>query len=189
MTAELGQAPDGPTPFVFATVGTDHHPFSRLVEAVDAWAARTGLPVFIQSGTSDPPKHCRHSSLVPYAEMQTMLSSAMGVVSHGGPATIVQIRAAGKLPIVMPRDPALGEHVDNHQIRFARRLAERGEIVLAETAADLEAALEDLVATPQRFRLQRESSGTPEAVEQFERLVHSVVRGRRAQSSIHRARR
>ena len=97
MTAELGQAPDGPTPFVFATVGTDHHPFSRLVEAVDAWAARTGLPVFIQSGTSDPPKHCRHSSLVPYAEMQTMLSSAMGVVSHGGPATIVQIRAAGKL--------------------------------------------------------------------------------------------
>ena len=155
MTAELGQAPDGPTPFVFATVGTDHHPFSRLVEAVDAWAARTGLPVFIQSGTSDPPKHCRHSSLVPYAEMQTMLSSAMGREPWRS-ATIVRSRRQ-EAPDRHACDPALGEHVDDYRIRFARR--RREEVVLAETAADLEAALEDLVAAHTFAR--SESQGTP----------------------------
>ena len=46
---------------VFVTAGTDHHPFDRLVDMVEAWArARraAGRPVrvFFQYGTSRPPE-------------------------------------------------------------------------------------------------------------------------------------
>src|SRR6185312_1027562 len=45
-------------PFVFATVGTDHHPFHRLVRWLDDWYALDGASrtrCLIQTGTSEPP--------------------------------------------------------------------------------------------------------------------------------------
>jgi len=117
--------------------------------------------------------------LLPFSEMNRLLMSAAGIVSHGGPATIVQIRAAGKVPIVMPRDPALGEHVDDHQIRFARHLAARGEIVLAETITDLRTALDRLVSDPESFRLTPNSGESHRAVANFERLILQTIRRRR----------
>ena len=43
----------------------------------------------------------------------------------------------GKRPIVVPRLSRFGEAVDDHQLPFARRLAERGLVTLLEDESEL----------------------------------------------------
>ncbi len=43
----------------------------------------------------------------------------------------------------MPRRAKYGEHVDDHQLDFARALAETGKVVIAEKPEDLIAAIEE----------------------------------------------
>jgi hypothetical protein len=48
-------------PLLLVTVGTDHHPFDRLVRWVDGWLASSprrhdsGLTCLMQTGTAAPP--------------------------------------------------------------------------------------------------------------------------------------
>jgi UDP-N-acetylglucosamine transferase subunit ALG13 len=61
----------------------------------------------------------------------SFFTSADVVVTHGGPGTILEASSAGHRPVVVPRQRSYGEHVDDHQLRFAKRLAEDGMIVMA----------------------------------------------------------
>jgi UDP-N-acetylglucosamine transferase subunit ALG13 len=69
--------------------------------------------------------------------MADAIRHAQIVISHGGPATISEARTAGTIPIVVPRLAAFGEHVDDHQLRYATYLATALEIILAEDADSL----------------------------------------------------
>jgi UDP-N-acetylglucosamine transferase subunit ALG13 len=165
-----------PGPFVFVTVGTDKHPFDRMVRLAESWAARTGFVCFIQSGTSNPPADSEGADYLPFPMMADAMRSAAAVVCHGGPATIMLARQNGRVPIVMPRDPHRGEHVDGHQIEFSRWMAEKGQIVLAESVADLESHLDAAVADPARYRVDAdEDGGTGEAVRRFAELVDDLL--------------
>ena len=66
---------------------------------------------------------------------------------------IVEARRHGKRPLVVPRDHRLGEHVDGHQLRFARRLADEGLIVLCEQRDELTAALDAARRDPDNLTL------------------------------------
>src|SRR2546423_11612366 len=136
---------------VFVTVGTDHHPFDRLCAWADAWvkaARHPEIPWFVQSGTSKPPVAAPHRDYIGYDEMCSSMSRAVAVVCHGGPATIMDARRLGRVPIVVPRSADLGEHVDNHQQRFAKRMAELGEIPLAKSQEDGFELVEKAIAPP-----------------------------------------
>ena len=50
---------------------------------------------------------------------------------------------AGKRPIVMPRLQRYGEAVDDHQLGFARRLAEAGVLELAHDGEELRRLIAD----------------------------------------------
>ena len=171
-------------PLLLVTVGTDHHPFDRLVRWVDAWLAdHPGrLPCLMQTGTSAPPDPSGAAEWRAYLEfdvLQAAMASAAGVVCHGGPGTILGARRAGAVPIVVPRRQRLGEHVDDHQVLFSRRLAaEGGGIHLAETKADLHRLLAGVAADPAAFRSGPEDRATATAVREFGRLVDGLV-GRR----------
>jgi UDP-N-acetylglucosamine transferase subunit ALG13 len=129
------------------TVGTDHHPFQRLVGWADRYAqTHPEHEVFIQYGSATPPRHPERSALLDHAQLLTEIDRADVVVCHGGPATITDIRRSGLVPICVPRDAAFGEHVDGHQLRFAERIARAR---LADTHTDvtnLDAAVEVAVA-------------------------------------------
>jgi UDP-N-acetylglucosamine transferase subunit ALG13 len=167
-------------PGLLVTVGTDHHPFDRLVRWVDAWlAANPGrLPCLIQTGTSAPPP-TGSVDWRPYLEfgaLQAAMAGAAAVVCHGGPGTILGARQAGVVPIVVPRRHRLGEHVDDHQVAFSRRLAaEGGQVQLAETEADLHRLLDRVAAEPAGFRARAEDRATAGAVRAFGRLVDRLV--------------
>jgi UDP-N-acetylglucosamine transferase subunit ALG13 len=70
-------------------------------------------------------------------ELVEAISQAGVVVTHGGPATIALARAHGKVPLVVPRLKAEGEHVDDHQVWYARKLAEQQEVVVLEDVGRL----------------------------------------------------
>ncbi len=137
--------------FVLALVGTDHHPFDSMIEAMDAFATdHPQLRVFVQYGTSVAPRVAEGAALLDRADLDDLIAAADLIVSHGGPATITEIRSRGLLPIVMPRNPDLGEHVDGHQQRFARLMGASGFLRLA-TPADVGGILDEALADPESF--------------------------------------
>ena len=145
-------------PLVLVTVGTDHHPFDRLVGWVDAWLAGGGAErasCVVQHGKATPPSsRSARLEAVDYLEhdaLSAYVARAAVVVSHGGPATITECRRAGRIPIVVPRRASLGEHVDDHQMLFTARLADRGHVVLVQSGDELARHLDAGVADPSTF--------------------------------------
>lgn len=164
--------PDGT--FIFVTVGTDHHRFDRLVDICEAWGADRGVEMFVQTGTSRAVQTGSGAPYLPFPTMAEAMARATAVVCHGGPATIMLARQCGRTPIVVPRDPDRGEHVDGHQQKFARWMAEKGQIVLAAEEAELIERLDDALTDPERYRVA-ETAETASAVTEFRRLVDELL--------------
>jgi UDP-N-acetylglucosamine transferase subunit ALG13 len=160
-------------PLLVVTVGTDHHPFGRLVGWVDDYvASATCRPVDLvcQHGEASAPRAGRGFATVDHATLQGHLATATAVVCHGGPSTVLETRRLGRVPIVVPRLHRFGEAVDDHQVDFARFLARRRQIVLVDSEDGLRAALDRALADPARFRIdtdRRCEPSTARAVERF----------------------
>jgi UDP-N-acetylglucosamine transferase subunit ALG13 len=175
----------GAQPLLLVSVGTDHHPFDRLIGWIDGWlAANPGrLRCLMQTGTSAPPRGpAEWQAYLAFDALEGAMAEAAAVVCHGGPGTILGARHLGAVPIVVPRQHRLGEHVDDHQVAFARRLAAAGDggIHLAETEPDLHRLLDRVVAEPGGFRAGPEARATTAAVREFGRLVEGLVGGQPA---------
>ena len=121
---------------IFVTVGTHEQPFDRLIQKMDE-LKRDGVlqeEVIIQTGYSTyEPKYCQWSKLIPYSQMVKNVADARIVITHGGPASFILPLQIGKIPIVVPRQSQFGEHVNDHQVEFARNVALRtGNIIPVE---------------------------------------------------------
>ncbi|MDQ3627435.1 MAG: glycosyl transferase family 28 [Actinomycetota bacterium] len=166
-------------PLVLVVVGTDHHPFSRLVTWMDRWArAHPDVRCLVQHGTAPAPQVCEGVDYLPHPELRSLMAQARAVVSHGGPGTIMEMRSSGHLPVVVPRDPRLGEHVDSHQQRFARVVADRYLVRLAETEKDLGQAVEEAVRAEARSAVASSVDSAAAAAEAFGALVQAQVQKR-----------
>jgi UDP-N-acetylglucosamine transferase subunit ALG13 len=159
---------------VFVSVGTDHHPFDRLVGWVDAWLPE-GVRCVVQHGTSAPPRHAEGVSYLEHDALTTMLEEAAVVVSHGGPTTITESRRQGRRPIVVPRSPRLGEHVDDHQERFCARMEAKGLITVAADEQSLRVLLDRALSRPQDFAADADGDEVAESVARFGRLVDDLL--------------
>ena len=167
-------------PLVFVTVATDHHPFDRLIDSVDRWSdpGRSRARILIQHGTSKTPRSGAGAEYLTYPDMHAALRETQVVVSHGGTATIMLALAHGKRPIVVPRRGSLGEHVDDHQLVFAERLASHGAVHLAKDEDGLFELLGDALESPADFRAPH-AADSRRAVEQVAELVEALVGERR----------
>lgn len=138
---------------IFVTVGTHEQPFNRLIKKIDE-LKRDGIiteEVIIQSGYSTyEPKYCTWNKLIPYQDMVKNVESARIVITHGGPASFIMPLQIGKTPIVVPRQHKFNEHVNNHQVEFARNVADRmGTIIPVEdidTLGDIIANYDEIVS-------------------------------------------
>lgn len=165
-------------PRIFVTVGTDHHPFERLVDWIDEWPARSMADVVVQHGTARPIASVECHALVDSARMAELLESADVVVSAGGPGTVMSARRAGIRPIVVPRSAALGEHVDDHQHAFAQHLAREGLATVVEQATALYTELDRLFLDLDTHRIPADPS-VPVGVNRVGTMIDELVRGRR----------
>ena len=126
--------------------GTEVHPFGRLIAEVDRIAASGTLaaPFFVQLGhNKQEPKHCEWKNFIGFGEMCALIESSRSIVTHAGAGSTLLCIQCGKRPIIVPRQKKFGEHVDDHQVVFARRLREFDLVDLVEDMAELETALRD----------------------------------------------
>jgi UDP-N-acetylglucosamine transferase subunit ALG13 len=100
---------------------------TRLLAKVDELiaAGRLTEEVVVQAAAPIATTAMRMHAALPHDEVLRLMGSARVVICHGGPGTITEALALGRLPIVVPRDPRFGEHVDDHQMRFVRWLSAR----------------------------------------------------------------
>lgn len=158
-------------PRVAVLVGTDHHRFDRLLAWSAALAESGAFRFFVQHGATPLPRPLEGAQMLAPTQLSSLLRRADAVVTHAGPGCIMDARACGHLPIVVPRDPRLGEHVDDHQQRFARFIARSGVVVTASHLAELEARLHVAVLTGHLAVGRQPAPG----VRRFEELVEGLV--------------
>ena len=125
---------------VLVVVGTHEQQFDRLVNAADQLSL-SGHEVFVQYGASGAPSSAAGEPLVDRTRLDRLMDEADVIITHGGPGTIWQAFEHGKHPIVVPRRRSFGEHVDDHQLAFARRLAASRRVVLVDEIDQLPTAL------------------------------------------------
>lgn len=170
-----------PVARVVVTVGTDHHPFDRLMGWVETWAAANPtVPVLVQRGESRPPAGLDSVAMLGYDELVGAMATADAVVAQGGPGGIMDARSVGRRPIVVPRRGSLGEHVDDHQVRFCAEMADRGLVRLADTAEDLHALLDLAMADPEALLIPPDQGAVDQTVAAFGLVVDPLIARRRS---------
>ena len=140
---------------IFATLGTHHQPFPRMLEALSALPPED---LVVQHGHSPAPARAREA--VPFLNFGAMLErvrAADVVITHAGVGSILLARREGHTPVVVPRLHRLGEHVDNHQVELTEALAEQGKVI---PVWDVSEIAEAVAAVPTREAPRPPVAGT-----------------------------
>lgn len=164
---------------LLVAVGTDRHPFDRLVDWLCEWHAEVAdrVDLTVQHGHTRAPARPDAVPFLGHDALQAAMAGSDLVVCHGGPATILEARRHGHLPIVVPRDPTHGEHVDDHQQLFCRRLGAAGMVALCESREALRGALGRGLADPDRFTVPADAAADAQraAVRRVGQIVEDLV--------------
>jgi UDP-N-acetylglucosamine transferase subunit ALG13 len=137
-------------PLVLVTVGGDQHPFNRLMDWVESWVADEGDRVrcVVQHGHARPPAGAECFDFLDHDTLLDLMNEARAVVSSGGPTTLSEASRLGHRPVTVPRQSALGEHVDDHQRVFTRHLHDSGIIVRVEDESSFRSAVAAAMDAP-----------------------------------------
>jgi UDP-N-acetylglucosamine transferase subunit ALG13 len=159
---------------IFVTVGTHTDPFDRLVRGAELLAL-SGQTVVLQRGPStvEAPS-CEVYDYLSPSDMARWVRQADILVTHGGPASFL---GAPGVPIVVPRRRAMGEHVDDHQVKFVAHIRHRAHVVsdpmdLVDAVARHPEVVSRLVPAAERR--------TEAFAADFGRVVERVLRRRRS---------
>lgn len=130
-------------PLVVVSAGTYHLPFDRLSAWTQEWLTRhPDVRLVMQHGPSRPVPGAENVEILPYTELLELCRAADAVVLQGGAGGVMDMRALGIVPIVVPRVPGDGEVVDDHQLVFSAEMAELGIIRRALTSEELSELLD-----------------------------------------------
>jgi UDP-N-acetylglucosamine transferase subunit ALG13 len=108
---------------IVVTLGQHDYGFRRLVEHL-AEMLPSGAEVLWQTGSTDVSGlGIDARAAVPGDELRAAIGEADVVVCHAGIGSILSALDAGCCPVVVPRRPEFGEHVDGHQTEIATALS------------------------------------------------------------------
>ena len=127
---------------VVVTVGaSETYGFERLVRALVPLLP-PGADILWQTGCADVAEwDIDARRQVPALDLEAAMRDADVVVSHAGVGSALSALESGRRPVLVPREHAFGEHVDNHQFQIAEDLAGR-HLAVARRVDELR--LEDL---------------------------------------------
>lgn len=131
---------------ILVTLGTHPQPMDRLVRRLDQLVesgAITDRVILQAPALTYRPRFLDVRPVLPYRALMELLREAEVVISHAGPATLAGVRLFGKAPVVVPRSKRHGEHVDDHQEFYARRIAQLSGYVVVTDLDRLPQAIEE----------------------------------------------
>ncbi len=162
---------------IFVTVGTHEQQFDRLLVQIDKLKENKIIleDIFMQIGYSTYiPKYCEWERILSYREMEQFISDARIVITHGGPSSFIAPIQKGKIPIVVPRQHKFGEHVNDHQLEFCRKVSERqGNIILVEDIDSLQSMLENYDEIAKKMTLKKTSNNN-QFNNELEKLINEL---------------
>lgn len=164
---------------IFITVGTHEQQFNRLIEYIDKLKQFGEIEedVIIQTGFSTySPKCCKHNKLFTYKEMLCNVKKARIVITHGGPASFIMPLQIGKIPVVVPRQLEFNEHVNNHQVHFAKAVAERhGNIIPVYDISEIGRVIKDYDMIVDSMSTEVNYNNNRKFNEEFEKIVRGIL--------------
>ena len=131
---------------IFVIMGMEVHPFDRLARAVDELhrTRAAGEDFLVQLGSCTfEPCHAPYVRYLSFGDVCDRIRAASVVITHAGAGSTLVTLQQGKHPVVVPRQARFGEHVDDHQVGLAEKLASRGLVTVVRD----EAMLADAITT------------------------------------------
>lgn len=123
---------------IFVTLGTQKFQMNRLVKAIDDISAELDEDFFIQIGNSTyKPVNCAYQQFLSKEEYREKIEICRMLITHAGVGTIIEGINAGKPVIVVPRQKAMKEHVDDHQMQIAEAFSNKGCVLCCSDADKL----------------------------------------------------
>lgn len=137
---------------IFVTVGTIL-PFDRLMRGIDDWVATSGRTDVVGqvgdlSADSYRPQHFKWSERLSPVDFRHHIETADVIVAHAGIGTIVDALTRAKPILIMARQHALHEHVNDHQLETVAKFADRPGVRVVDQDAQIGSALEALLQAP-----------------------------------------
>ncbi len=102
---------------IFVTVGASF-PFDRLIKYIDEEIAPLideEIVAQIHYGASYIPSNIKYYEMLEKKKFNKFVKNSDLVITHAGLGVIIDCINNQKKCIIVPRDPDLGEHIDNHQ--------------------------------------------------------------------------
>lgn len=125
-------------PLVVVSAGSYHLSFDRLIDWMEPWSVEhPEARLVVQHGPSRPLPGAENHVVLPYRELLEQCALADAVVLQGGAGGVMDMRAIGRLPIVVPRVPVGDEVVDEHQLIFTEQAERLGAVRRALTKESL----------------------------------------------------
>jgi UDP-N-acetylglucosamine transferase subunit ALG13 len=125
---------------ILVTTGISGAPFDRLLHALEQ--IQTDESIFVQHGPSRVrPTGATCAAFLPFGRLNELVAASSTVITHAGAGSVLVALAHGKRPIVVPRLPQYSEVVDDHQLVFARHLAQTNVVTLVEDLSGLQRAV------------------------------------------------
>jgi beta-1,4-N-acetylglucosaminyltransferase len=116
--------------------------FHRLIRKIDEIAGELDEEVVAQIGFIDEaPKHMKWFQYLSFMEMVRYFKEASIIIGHGGVGTVINVIAYRKPLILVPRSAAHGEHLDDHQLEFARQVEGTKGIFVVDDVEDLKPSI------------------------------------------------
>lgn len=128
---------------IFCTVGTQM-PFDRFVKAIDEVAPHLDDKIIVQSFRDKyEPKNITMVDFLAPDEFNRLFGEARLIVAHCGMGTILNALTANKPIIVLPRLAKYGEHLNDHQLATAHKIAELGYAYVVESEEEMKKMILD----------------------------------------------
>jgi UDP-N-acetylglucosamine transferase subunit ALG13 len=90
-------------------------------------SGQLGEDFLIQLGSCTyEPKHTRFERYLSFGKLCERVQESSVVITHAGAGSTLTCIQQGKHPIMVPRRARDGEHVDEHQLPFTRKMCETG---------------------------------------------------------------
>jgi len=138
---------------IFITAGTTAFPFRRLEELVlKLQNIYPNKEIIFQSPrvvSKSFPETVKVINFVIPAIFESYIKKAEILIVHAGYATVMQVlRHASTKPIVMPRRRCYQEHVNDHQLYFARFMQRQKLVSIIERGDQIQLVLKKYIYKP-----------------------------------------
>jgi len=149
--------PSGQVRRIVVTVGVNGYGFGRLIDAVMR-VAPEGAEILWQTGSTDVTDFdIAAVSTLTNTDLFRAMKRADVVIAHAGVGSAIMAMQAGKCAVLVPRERAHREHVDDHQQEIASKLARSG-LALTCSPSGLDVGV---LAEAARRRVVRNAHASP----------------------------